>query len=266
MKVYISADIEGVTGVTSWSEASKSKADYGEFAEQMTKEVKAACEGAIEAGAKEIWIKDAHESGRNISHSQLPENTKLIRGWSEHPFLMVQELDNSFDAAIFIGYHTYSGSAGNPLSHTMNASNLNYIKINDRYASEFLLHAYAASMVGVPVVFISGDKAICKEAKEINSNIKTVAVKEGKGNSTINISPNLSIKLIKEEVKKALEDKSQFSKIKLPKDFKVEISYKNHTKAFKASYYPGMKQISDTNIVYNSDSFDDVLRMLLFVI
>ncbi|MGB6371558.1 MAG: M55 family metallopeptidase, partial [Atribacterota bacterium] len=130
MKIYISADIEGVTGITHWDETEKSKSDYQKFAKQMTDEVKAACEGAINAGAKEIWIKDAHDTGRNIIAADLPQKIKLVRGWSEHPFSMVQELDKSFDALLMIGYHSFAGSSSNPLSHTLSSRTFNYIKFN----------------------------------------------------------------------------------------------------------------------------------------
>ncbi|MCJ7789554.1 MAG: M55 family metallopeptidase, partial [Candidatus Atribacteria bacterium] len=81
MKIYISADIEGVTGIAHWDETEKSKSDYQKFAQQMTDEVKAACEGAVNAGVEEIWIKDAHDSGRNIIAVDLPEIIRLVRGW-----------------------------------------------------------------------------------------------------------------------------------------------------------------------------------------
>ena len=96
MKVYISMDIEGITGITHWDEATKNKADYRVFQEQMTDEVVAACEGALNAGATEIFVKDAHDTGRNIITSRLPEEAIMIRGWSGHPFCMLQELDETF--------------------------------------------------------------------------------------------------------------------------------------------------------------------------
>ena len=72
MKIYISADIEGVTGVTHWDETDLGKGESSLFREQMTAEVVAACEGALQAGATEIWVKDAHDSARNIIASRLP--------------------------------------------------------------------------------------------------------------------------------------------------------------------------------------------------
>ena len=264
MKIYISADIEGVTGITHWDETEKTKSDYQKFAKQMTDEVKAACEGAIKAGAKEIWIKDAHDTGRNIIAAELPQNIKLVRGWSEHPYLMVQELDKSFDALLMIGYHSFSSSSSSPLSHTLNSSTLNYIKLNGEYASEFLIHGYAAATMGVPVVFISGDGGICKEANKVNKNIKTVAVNKGVGNSVISIHPQLAVEKIKEGVESILEGDIDKCKIELPEHFKVELSYRKHTRAFKVSFYPGMKQVSSTSLVFETDNYFEVLRMLLF--
>ena len=266
MKIYISADIEGITGITHWDETEKSKSDYQKFAKQMTDEVKAACEGAINAGVKEIWIKDAHDTGRNIIAAELPEMIKIVRGWSEHPYLMVQELDESFDALIMIGYHSFSSSSGNPLSHTLNPVSLNYIKLNGEFASEFLIYSYAAANLGVPLVLVSGDEEICKEVNKINKYIKTIAVNKGMGNSVISIHPQLAVKKIKTEVESVLKGDINQCKIKLPSRFKVELSFKSHIKAFKSSFYPGMKQLSSTSIVFESDDYFEVLRMFLFVI
>lgn len=266
MKIYISADIEGTTGIANWDETEKTKGDYQKFAEQMTREVNAACEGALEAGAKEIWIKDAHDSGRNIDASKLPEEINLIRGWSGHPFSMVQELDETFDALLFTGYHSPGGSNSNPLSHTMSTSTVNYIKLNGELLSEFRLHSYIAAMLGVPVVFLSGDKGLCDEAKALNSNIKVVAVNKGVGGSTISISPNLSIKLIKQEVKNALMGDLEKCKIKLPEKFELELTFNQHTKAYRASFYPGMKLVSPKQTLMQTTDYYDVLRAILFLV
>ena len=82
MKVYISVDIEGVAGITHWDEAEKTHRDYPEFREQMTREAVAAIEGAQAAGAKEIWVKDAHDSGRNLITAMLPSDIRQIRSIS----------------------------------------------------------------------------------------------------------------------------------------------------------------------------------------
>ena len=144
MKVYISVDIEGVTGVTAWDETELNHPDHKAAALQMTREAVAACEGAIAAGADEIIVKDAHDTARNMDIHAFPEQVKLCRGWTNTPESMVAGIDETFDAAIFIGYHSGAGFDGNPLSHTMNQQN-NYVKINGRQAAEFEMNAYGAA-------------------------------------------------------------------------------------------------------------------------
>ncbi|MEA1940533.1 MAG: M55 family metallopeptidase, partial [Candidatus Caldatribacteriota bacterium] len=111
----------------------------------------------------------------------------------------------------------------------------------------------------------SGDEGICEQAKVLNKNIKTVAVNKGVGNSVISIHPKIAVKKIKEGVTSALKGDISKCKTILPEHFKVELSFKKHWKAFKTSFYPGMKQISSTNVLFESDNYFEVLRMLLFV-
>ena len=112
MKVYVSVDMEAVTGINHWDEATKGHPDYQEFRQQMTAETVAACHGALAAGASEVVVNDSHGTCRNILSKWLPEQTTLIRGWSGHPHGMVQNIDESFDAALFVGYHARAGSGG----------------------------------------------------------------------------------------------------------------------------------------------------------
>jgi D-amino peptidase len=265
MKIYISADIEGITGVVHWNETEKNMADFNDFAQQMTKEVIAACEGAAAAGAEDIWVKDAHDSARNLDMNKLPKSSKLIRDWSRHPFCMMQELDESFDAAIMIGYHSAGSLGGNPLSHTLNNSKVNYIKINNEIASEFLINTYTASLVGVPVIFVSGDKELCEAVSKTNKNIKTLAVKKGVGNSIISIHPELANEKIKSIIEEALKGNYKDCFVKLPDSFKVEVGYLNHKYAYAASFYPGAKLINPMTIVFEADNYFDVLRMFMFL-
>ena len=265
MKVYISADIEGITGVSHWDETHKCKPDFSAFAKQMTDEVSAACEGAYRAGAEEIWIKDAHESGRNIIASSLPVYTRLIRGWSNHPLSMVQELDKTFSAVLFVGFHSAAGSGGNPISHTLSPE-FSKIMINGRKASEFLIHIYAAAMVGIPVVFISGDEEVCKEATDLNPDIQTVAVNKGIGDSVISIHPSEALIRIKEGVESALKRDLNIYQFSLPPYFKTELFFKNPALAYRASFYPGMRQVSPECVLFQSENYFEVLRMFLFAL
>lgn len=264
MKVYISVDIEGVAGITTWSETELGNADYVQFAKQMTNETIAACEGAIAMGASEIFVKDAHDSARNIDITKLPKCVKLSRGWASSPESMVAGIDESFDAAIFIGYHAGAGYDGNPLAHTMSTNN-NYIKVNGELASEFVINSYVAAEHGVPVVFISGDKMLCDTAKQFNNGIETVAVKEGIGGSTVSINPDYACELIKEGVKNSLKH-IESCKIEIPEKFEVEINYKEHKDARRASFYPGVTQISPRVVKYTAKDVKEFITTRMFIL
>jgi len=263
VKVYISADIEGVTGVTHWDETQLEKDEFKAPREQMTAEVVAACEGALQAGATEIWVKDAHHTARNLIAAKLPQQVRLIRGWSGHPLMMVQELDSSFRAAMFIGYHSRAGGAGSPLAHTM-SGRLDYLSINGRFASEFLLHGYAAAYVKAPVVFVSGDKGLCDEVAEVNAHIHSVAVKEGIGGSTISIHPAIATARIKEGAFKAVSGDVAACTLDLPPQFTVEARFKDHFEAFNRGWYPGARQTDPKTVQFVSEDYFEVLRFLLF--
>jgi D-amino peptidase len=263
MKIFISADIEGVTGATHWDETDLQKEDSKLYREQMTAEVAAACEGALQAGATEIWVKDAHWTGRNIIATKLPQEARLIRGWGPHPLMMVQGLDESFGGVAFIGYHSRAGAGSSPLAHTMTGKYV-YLKINDRYASEFMINAFAAAYLKVPSLFVSGDKGICDEATQLIPGIETVAVKEGLGDSTINIHPDLAITRIRAGMENALREQQQVSLLQLPSHFKVEIQYKDHANAYQLGFFPGAKQIDPTTVQFECQNYYEALRFLLF--
>ena len=149
MKLFISADIEGTSGICHWDETEKGRDLYQQFALQMSREVAAACEGAIEAGCEEILVKDAHDSARNIDPALLPETARIFRGWGADPLCMMAGLDAGFDGVVFTGYHSGVGSDANPLAHTMNTRAF-ALKINGEPASELYINCLIASYLGVP--------------------------------------------------------------------------------------------------------------------
>ena len=264
MKVYISVDIEGCAGITHWDEVEKTHADYAEFREQMTREAVAAIEGAKIAGATEILVKDAHDSGRNLIASMLPADVRLVRSWAGHPLCMVQELDESFDAVMMIGYHAAAGSEENSLAHTLSLDAAE-IRINGKRASEFLIHAMASSMLGVPTVFVSGDKGLMDEVAGVNPQIGRCAVKEGRGQSTVSMTPAAATKAIREGAAQALRAERAPCLLPLPEHVIVEITYANPVLAARHQWYPGMEHVSNRTLRFETNHYFDVLRMLNYV-
>ena len=247
MKVFISADIEGVTGVTSWCETRYGGQGYESACKQMTLEVAAACRAAMKLGY-EVVVKDGHEDALNIDMEQLPEGAQLIRGWMTSPASMMGGLDESFDAAIYIGYHSPEGSDTSPLAHTIEHDLFNWIKINGELASEFLLNALWATAHKVTSVFISGDAGICELAKKSHPEIYTVVTKKGIGNAAWNIHPKEAIANIEKGVEKAL--KAQIGLMPIEKEYNMIINFKEHQNARRSSWYPGARQIDSNTVEY----------------
>lgn len=261
MRIYISADIEGIAGITAWDETYKNNMDYSK---KMSLEVAAACKGALEAGATEIVVKDAHDTGRNIIHEYLPRQVKLIRGWSNHPYSMVEGLDDTYDGVIMLGYHAGAYSNGSPLAHTLNPKTIANIKINGKNANEFLIHAYACYSLNVPVVAVTGDASLVSMIREFDSNISTLAVQQGFGGATISIHPEVALGRIEKVVAEGITNLKQCICHK-PEEFEMEITYRKHKDAYKASFFPGVKQISEYVIVYKTNSYIDLLSALMFI-
>lgn len=264
MRVFISADIEGNAYTTVWDETRKGQAEYPAAAQQMTNEVKAACEGAIAAGADYILIKDAHGTSRNIDLRQLPKCCEVIRGGNGSPRTMVEGIDESFDAAMFVGYHSAAGRNGNPLSHTFSTKTTS-VTLNGEICSEFLLYSYCCAQYGVPTVFLSGDKMLTEDSKDLHPCLKTVAVKDGYGGFTRCKQPDYACDLIREGAEEALRQDLSNALCKLPEHFVLEVSYKEHTHAAKYANYPGFTLMDAHTIRMETDHYENVLRCIPFV-
>jgi len=265
VKIFISADIEGVTTSLRWEETNSNHGSYPLHAEQMTKEVLAACEGAIAAGATEIWVRDAHGGGNNINPTLLPKEVILVRGWARCPDFMIEGIDKSFDAAMFIGYHAAAGRCGNPMAHTMSGKHTG-IFINGRRASEFMIYSWAAARHGVPTVFLAGDKMLCDDDADLHPALVSVAVKDGIGGAVYCRSVEATLPEIREKSEQALKQNLGSARITLPESFDVEIFFNDHAHAEKVSHFPGITKISDNVVRFSRNDYYEVLRTLLWII
>lgn len=266
MNVFLSADIEGTCGITSWVETDPSTpADYSPYRKQMTREVRAACEGALAGGADSVFIKDAHDSARNLDPSELPEPIRIMRGWTGDPLSMMSGVDaGNFDAVFFTGYHAWASCGGNPLSHTMNLKN-DFVLLNGMKMSEFMMNAFTAGYYGVPVAFLSGDKALCEFAREMIPNITTVPVNEGRGGAVVSIHPAAAVSRIREGAEKAMK-KAHACTVPMPDHFDMVIRFKEHPYAYSRSFYPGARLEDEKNVCFSSNDWYEMLRFCHFVL
>lgn len=264
-RLYVSADIEGVCGIADWKETELESPQNAYFRDEMTREVKAACEAAIEAGVEDILVKDAHSTGRNIDPRALPERARILRAWTRDPHSMMAGIDGGFDAALLVGYHSGGGSDGNPLAHTMNTDNVRVL-VNGAEASEFLINAYTAASVGVPVVAVSGDRALCEAAKAYDPRIETAAVSEGRGNASLSIHPRLADQAIREAVGRALRGFGAGGPAPLPPSFEVGIEFRQHFRAYRGSFYPGAERAGNHAVRFRASRWSEALTFLFWVL
>lgn len=269
MKLYLSADIEGTAGIDTWDETDLGKLKYDYFAKQMTNEVSAAVEGAEMAGY-ETTVKDAHDSARNIDPAGLPRSARLIRGWTRDLYCMMGGLDREpYDAVAFTGYHSDAMSDGNPLSHTMDTA-VYRVMLNGAPASEFTINAYMAGMLGIPVVFLSGDEALCAAAREMIPGIATVASKTGMGSAVISRHPEVVCDDIRRTLKNALSDMNNDPERRascipvLPPYFELSVEYKDWNQAHRLSFYPGAGHPDAKTVTFASPDYREVMRFMHF--
>jgi len=165
LKVLISADMEGIGGVSTWEVQADSKGrEYEKFRRLMTQEVNAAVAGAAAAGATDVLVVDSHGDAQNIDIELLDKRARLIRAWPR-PLSMVQGIDSTFDAVIFVGYHAREGAAEAVLAHTDNGRVV--VKLNGVEVPEAGFEGAIVGDFGVPVVFLSGEQTICQEVREL---------------------------------------------------------------------------------------------------
>lgn len=263
-KLFISADIEGTCGITAWEETDAAGRNYEYFCERMTAEVDAAARGAEQAGYI-TTVKDAHDSARNINPMGLPKTATLIRGWARDCYCMMGGLDReAFDAVAFTGYHSEAVNEGNPLSHTMTRS-VQRVTLNGRPCPEFLINAYMAAYRGVPIVFLAGDEALCRYAKELIPGITTVVAKTGHGSAVISRHPEVVREEIFQGMKTALarEDLSDCI-LPLPAHFELVVEYKDWNTAHSYSFYPGAVSVDAKTVKFASDDYYEVMRFMHF--
>jgi D-amino peptidase len=258
LKVFISVDMEGVTGLIHWDETGQGGPDYGLFRKLMTEEANAAIAGALEAGATEIVVRDAHDSARNILPDLLRPEARLIREWNS-PLSMMEGIDRTFDAVVFVGNHARAGTPNAVLEHTMSLS-VHDLILNGVRLPEAAWNAAIAGYFDVPVVFLSGDVAICKQIQEIVGPIETVAVKEGIGKAASMLHPSKARELIQKGVAAALRNLKTNKPYKPSAPYKLEIVFNNEDLALRASWFPGAARTGERSVAFTSNDFMDIIK------
>lgn len=260
LKVFISVDMEGVCGVINWDETGQGGPDYGMFRTLMTQEVNAAIAGAVAAGATEILVRDAHDSARNILPELLDPRARLLREWTYGPLSMMEGIDKTYDAAIFIGYHARASTPDAVLKHTMTTKLLDVI-INGKKMPEAGINGLIAGHFGVPVVLVSGDQAIARQAKELFGDIETAVVKEAISTAAIMLHPSKARDLIREKTTAALKRLKDFKPLKFNPPYALDVAFADEALAQKASWIPGAVRKDEHTVSFTTNDFMEMLKL-----
>lgn len=258
MKIYISVDLEGVNKVVKPEQVLQGNLDYEEIRKLATDEVNAAIAGAKEGGAKKVVVNDSHDKKTNIDLTKLDPDVELISG-EGNKYSMVHGADETFDAAIFIGYHAKAGTPYAIMDHSFYPKIIQDIKVNDISFGEIGLNMLYLAEKKVPVIMVSGDEAACKEALAINPSCKTACVKKAQGRFSAKCLPiNKGLKLIKNTAKNAVLNLHNIKTIKVPQNPILEMKFSSTNLADAANMVPGTKRKDVMSVQYSCKNIDEL--------
>ncbi len=259
LKIFIVSD-HGIGSVVSNLQAVPGMAQYPEYRHLMTEEVNAAIKGALAAGATEIMVADSHANMQNIIVEELDQVAKLVRG-GPRPLCMMEGIDKSFAAVIFIGGHARTGTRYAVREHSFGHDYLN-IWVNDILVNEFIFNSMIAGYFDVPVVLATGDESFTLQMKEFLPNIKTVSVMKGVGQGAITIHPFKSRALIEKKTNDAIKRLSSFKPAKLASPYTLKIEFAHVHFAELVSWIPGVRLLEDRTVSFTTEDFLQIPHLL----
>jgi len=244
--------------VVHWDETSQPGPDYAYFRRLMSLEANAAVLGAFDAGATEVVVRDSHGSARNILPDLLDPRARLIRDWSGGPKNMMEGIDETFHAVVFIGYHGRAGTPNAILDHTSTGNVVDFA-INGRSLPEAGYNALIAGKYGVPVVFVAGDEAICHQVRELFGPIPIVATKRGIGEATDGLHPETAAHLIRAGVADAVRQRSRLRPFTMTPPYTLVLKLKNEASVYAGAFFPGARRTGDWELTFTAQDILEVM-------
>jgi len=265
VKVFISADIEGCTGLVSWSQCSRPDGksyDY-EFARRMmTHDVNSAIRGAWAAGAGEIVVKDSHGNSKNLLIDQLEPGVSLISGHGAGKDGMVTGIDESFDALFMVGYHAMAGTGSGVMEHTI-IGGITGMWVNERPCGEIGLAAGVAGHYGVPLALITSDDLGCREAIDLIPGMETAVTKTGIGRYMANLDhPSYTGPKIEAAAADAIRKAKQIPPFRWDEPSTVRIAFGRSEQADKCELVPGVVREDGLTISFAGENYLEAHRMV----
>ncbi|NEB39139.1 M55 family metallopeptidase [Streptomyces sp. SID14515] len=267
MKVLISVDMEGVSGIVHPAETNPERYDYQRGRELMTADANAVIAGVLDADpTADVLVADAHGTFRNLLPEQLDRRARLVRG-KPRALNMLAGLAAETDAALFVGYHVRAGEGPGVLAHTMNGEILD-VRVAGRSLGEIGLNAAMASHLGVPVVLLSGDDAACAELTELVPAAVTVAVKEALGAAAaVTLHPEEARDRLRRAAADAITRRAEIPPLTLaPAPLDVEVDLAGAHTVDLATLVPGVTRTGGARTVaFTAPDYATAYRLILLL-
>jgi D-amino peptidase len=264
MNVYISCDMEGTAGVCSWKQVDPGDAhEYPVFRRYMTREVRAAIDGAREGGAHRLLVNDSHWAMRNLLLDELPgdDDVRVISG-APKPWSMMQGVDAAMDAVFFTGYHAKAGDAAT-LAHTYSES-IYAVSVNGTPCSEALLNAALAGSHGVPVVLVTGDRTIVEETTRAMPWAVGVAVKDALGFSAVDsLTPPAACEAIRAGAREAMGRLGTAKPFVFAAPYELTIETAAVEQADYIELMPGFTRLGGRAVRFVSNEYPTLVRAFI---
>ncbi|MFC7303940.1 M55 family metallopeptidase [Streptomyces monticola] len=267
MKVLISVDMEGISGVVHGAETQPDRYDYERGRALMTAEANAVIAGVLDAepGAA-VWVVDAHGPFRNLLPEELDRRAHLVRG-KPRPLGMLGGLDEHTDAVVLVGYHARAGAGPAVLAHTMSDAILD-VRVAGRSLGEIGLNAHMAGALGAPVVLLSGDDVACAELHELLPSALTVAVKQALGQAAaVALHPEEARERLRRAAAEAITRRAQVAPLTLAGPLDVEVDLHSPVTADLATLVPGVTRAKGgRTVAFTAADFAQAYRLVLLLV
>jgi D-amino peptidase len=252
MKVFLSSDMEGTAGIVDWRQCTGESDELAIGRRLLLAEVNAAIMGAIDGGATDVTVNDSHATMRNLAPDELAGQACYISG-SHKPLYMMQGLDESFDAVLFVSYH---GSVGAEacLSHTYNPRAIVEARLDGEVTGEAGINALVATHYGVPIVLVTGDRSACEEVRALIPGVHTAIVKEPVSRvAAHSLHPTRACELIRETAEKAVASAASAHCPSLASAV-LEVSVRTTDIAEAASWVRGVQRVGERQLRFSGES------------
>jgi len=266
MKLFLSTDFEGTSGIVAWEQIIEGDAEYAQGRLLLTNEVNAVIAGAQEAGADEFVVNDAHHFMRNLHPQDLQGEATLISG-RHKPLYMMEGLDSSFDGALFVSYHGSIGASQAILSHTYNPRAIWEARLNGEIVGESGINALVAAHYGVPIIFVSGDQVTAREAGWFAPAAEKIVVKESLGRfAASNIHPTVACRLLREGASRAVSNLPTMRPPAFSAPVSLELTFQVADMAEMAQWVRNVERLNPRTIAIRSENLLDIYRSFVAVI